>query len=378
MRLLDRYLLRELLVPLGYCLGGFLVFWLSFNLFTHLEEFQEHQLRATEIAYYYLVAVPEQLVVVLPVALLLAMLYSLTNHARYHELTAMRAAGVSLWRVAVPYLGVGLLLTVSLFLVNELWVPGSSERADRILLQHVVVSTNSIGTDWKRNLFFQNERDHRSWNIPAYNVRSETMTNFGNNNIILIWHLPDGTRRDIYAEGASFTDGHWTFYNAKEDVYESTNALTPRRSQTNILVVAELWETPELINSELRVSALSSVKAAKRAQLSIREIMNYLRLHPHLPAPNRALLQTQLHARLAAPWTCLIVVLIALPFGAPSGRRNVFVGVASSIFICFAFFILQRVGLSLGIGGMAPAWLAAWLPILVFGGAAIWLTSRVR
>ncbi len=51
-----------------------------------------------------------------------------------------------------------------------------------------------------------------------------------------------------------------------------------------------------------------------------------------------AMLNTQLHGRLAAPWTCLVVVFIAIPFGSLSGRRNVLVGVASSILICFVFF----------------------------------------
>jgi lipopolysaccharide export system permease protein len=90
------------------------------------------------------------------------------------------------------------------------------------------------------------------------------------------------------------------------------------------------------------------------------------------------MLATQLHGRIASAWTCLVVVLIAIPFGAPSGRRNVFVGVAASIFICFAYIILMRVGLTLGTAGHLPAWLAAWLPNVVFGTTGIVLTSRVR
>jgi len=85
-----------------------------------------------------------------------------------------------------------------------------------------------------------------------------------------------------------------------------------------------------------------------------------------------------LQGRLAAPWTCVVVVLIAIPFGAASGRRNVFVGVASSLVICFAFFILQQVGLVYGATGRLPAWLGAWAPNLSFGLAGLILTDRVR
>jgi lipopolysaccharide export system permease protein len=73
-----------------------------------------------------------------------------------------------------------------------------------------------------------------------------------------------------------------------------------------------------------------------------------------------------------------VVVLIALPFGAASGRRNVFVGVASSIGIAFGFLLLMRISLALGQSGYLPAWLAGWLPNILFGLTGIWLTARVR
>ena len=73
------------------------------------------------------VKTPEFLVVVLPIALLLALLYTLTNHARHHEITAIRAAGVSLWRLCLPYLAVGFAASLALFALNELCVPDSAE-----------------------------------------------------------------------------------------------------------------------------------------------------------------------------------------------------------------------------------------------------------
>jgi lipopolysaccharide export system permease protein len=71
-------------------------------------------------------------------------------------------------------------------------------------------------------------------------------------------------------------------------------------------------------------------------------------------------------------------VFIAIPFSAAPGRRNLFFGVAGSIFICFAFFILQQVGLAFGMNGYLPPWLAAWLPNLVFAALGIFLTLRIR
>jgi lipopolysaccharide export system permease protein len=132
MRLLDRYLLRELCVPLIYCLAGFLIFWISFELFDDLEDFQSAHLPAVDVARYYMVKTPELLVTVLPVALLLALLFSLTNHGRHNEIIAMRAAGLSLIRISIPYLGVGLLLSGCLFYLNEALAPDSAQRAQAI------------------------------------------------------------------------------------------------------------------------------------------------------------------------------------------------------------------------------------------------------
>ena len=73
MRLLDRYLLRELVVPLIYCLVGFQVFWTAFDLFSRMRDLQNRGLDGGEIGRYYLLQTPELLATVIPVALLLAL-----------------------------------------------------------------------------------------------------------------------------------------------------------------------------------------------------------------------------------------------------------------------------------------------------------------
>ena len=119
MRRLDRYLLRELMVPLGYCLAGLILFLITADLFAKLSEYQHLKMHGTDIAEYYFFNLPGMLVFVMPISLLLALLYSLTNHARHNEITAMRAAGISLWRLCLPYFAVGLVATGLLYVMNE-------------------------------------------------------------------------------------------------------------------------------------------------------------------------------------------------------------------------------------------------------------------
>lgn len=374
MRLLDRYLLREFFVPFVYCLSGFFVFWITIDLLGQIDLFQRHKLSGGDVIKYYLIKAPDLLGVVMPVALLLGLLYSLANHARYNELTAMRAAGLSLWRLSAPYFAVGFVLAVALFAVNELWMPDSLAAAERVLMRR---QSGPAGTDrsWERNLGFSNTAKNRTWFIEGYNLKTFEMIGPR-----IEWTLVTGTRREISAEKGYWRNGGWVFTNVQELVYPPVRGALPGPPiETSLLVLSELSETPEEIASEIKISRInsSSLRQVRKAQFSIREILDYQARHPGRTVKSRAL-ETKLHGRIAAPWTSVVVVLIALPFGAMSGRRNVFVGVASSIVICFTYFVLVQVGLALGTGGYVSPWLAAWGPNLLFGLAGFLFAWRLR
>jgi lipopolysaccharide export system permease protein len=371
MRLLDRYLFRELFASLAYCLGGFMIFWISYDLFTGLEEMQERKLHLLDVLEYVATMVPEYLVTVLPMSLLLALLYTLSHHARHNEITAMRAAGVSLWRVCLPYFVIGFLASMALFALNEFFVPLSTDWANHILNRYVQ-KPDDLEAD---NHFtgFVNAREHRLWQFSEYHIRTAKMLNAN-----VSWTLTSGALRQLKADYAIYTNGAWTFFGVKEFEQAGVAApLLPSR-QTNVLVVPQFTETPKEIESEFKISNYQSLGVSHKTDIPLMDILDYLKLHPQPSRADSAWLLTELHERLAAPWTCLVVVLIAIPFGAASGRRSLFVGVAGSIFICFAFFVLQRVGLALGLSGWLPAWLAAWLPNLIFGVAGVWMITRVR
>lgn len=375
MRLLDRYLLRELLVPLGFCLAGFLIFWIAFDLFSHLTRLLvELNLRASDIVEYYLVTAPAFLVVAMPMSLLLALLYALTSLSRHHEIVAIRAAGVSLWRLSAPFFLVGLVASLVVFALNEFWVPDSVEQADNIRMRRLTGQSHQGNGYVHRNFAFSNARDGRKWFITVYNQKTAEMTK-----PLVISTLADGSSRRLYADRAVRTNGAWLFFDVWEYAESSGTQKAPVPIlHTNQLLMPQFTESPEVIDSEIEMSARLRDRSVRDADVPVLEILNYLRLHPDPRPRDRAWLYTKLYGRLATPWTCLVVVLIALPFGAASGRRNVFAGVASSIFIYFVFYIFQQVGLALGAAGWVPPWLGGWFPNLAFGSAGVWLTAKVR
>jgi lipopolysaccharide export system permease protein len=374
MRLHDRYLFRELLTPLAYCLGGFLVFWISFFFFKEMETIQENKLGLWDTAEYCTASLPEFFVLVLPILLLLALLYTLTHHARHNEITALRAAGIGLWRLCTPYFIVGLAATGVYFALNEIAVPRGIRWSEAILRRHVKRETRPINNAAILKNNFYNARAHRSWIFfGKFDAGNSSL-----NNPTVTWTLPDGSLRIVQADRASHANGVWTFFNAHLYKQAGLHGEPVPTASTNVLTLPEFDETPERILLQLKFSDMQTFYGSRSADRPLAELWAYLRSNPDLPADKASALLTNFHERLAAPWTCLVVVLMAIPFGVQSGRRNLFFGVAGSIFICFAYFVLQRISLAFGVDGFLPSWLAAWLPNFFFAAVGIILTLRTR
>jgi lipopolysaccharide export system permease protein len=377
MRLIDRYLLREFLFWLAVFFGAFLLIWIAFDLSFDLHKFQH--LHGKDIVQYYIYAIPEFTPIALPVSILLAMLYALTNHARHNEVTAIRAAGVSLLRLCMPYFMAGLFFSVLLFAFNEFFAPLAGEKADEILQsgdpksakaeRHLVKPLNFInyGIGGKG----------RTWNAAVYNTETFEMTK-----PLIAWYPTNGQILLLSASAGAWTNDTWEF---SGDVVEtlSGNAVgilgTTRVLKTNYLVMPDFKETPAEIQSDIKVNTYRDHNyKTHRADIPLADILNYLRFHPQPDRKMRNWLFTKLHGRFAGPFACLVVVIVAIPFSARSGRRNIFVGVAASIFIFFIYFVLQQMGLAFGEAGWMPSWLGAWFPNLFFGIGGLFLMSRVR
>jgi lipopolysaccharide export system permease protein len=372
MRLIDRYLLREFLFWLAVFFSGFLIIWIAFDLGLDIHRFQEAHMRGKDIIEYYFFAIPEFVPIALPVAILLATLYVVTNHSRYNEITAIRAVGISLLRLCLPYFAAGLFFSALLFAFNEYFAPQAGDMADEILVRRVP-SAAKAQHYLTRNFAFVNygegDKTHK-WTASIYNSQTHEMTT-----PLISWPSSNGMDISISATTAKWTNNVWVLTG---NVTKTLGATT-RLLVTNSLALPEITETPSEIQSDIKVNKYHSISSkTRRADVPLADIVNYLRFHPHPDRKMRNWLFTKLHGRFAGPFACLVVVIVAIPFSARSGRRNIFVGVAASIFIFFVYFVLQQVGLTFGETGWVPPWLGAWLPNLFFGVGGLYLMSRVR
>ena len=377
MRLLDRYLIREWLIPFGVCLAGFMVLWIAFDLINGLGDFTEAGLGAAEIARYYWVTLPGNFFVVVPVALLLSLMYAINQHSRHHEFIAIRNAGVGMFRMSAPYLLVGVLLSTGLYWSNERWLPSGLREGEIIKGGQAASEENPLGRGWIANVNFHNDEANRDWQIPAFNPATGEMSGVDKNPIIISWKWNDDQpKREIMAVKGRWENGGWTFYQVKD--YMPTEGFPEVHPITlhQTLRLEEIDETPMQIEGELKIAPLFDKRAHKRWSVSLAEIDGYRRIHPDIAPEKKAILNAQYQARLAEPLTCLIVVLIAIPFAAPSGRRNAAVGVAAGIIACLAFFTVQQ--FAMAVGGQLSPHFAAWTPHALFGGLSAWQITKVR
>ena len=261
------------------------------------------------------------------------------------------------------------LASAALFVMNEFLVPPSTEWGEHILNRYVQKPGD---TEALKN--FQGFASaHHKWQFGEYRPKTAEMIN-----PIVFWKSPDGSIMQLHADLAVWTNRVWTFFNVSEYSQAGEQAPLVPALQTNKLAMPGFDETPALINSEIKVSGFLRLNAVRQANIPLKDILGYLRLHPNPPRSISEKLLTELNGRLAAPWTCLVVVFIAIPFGAMPGRRNFFFGVAGVIAISFIYFVIQRVSLTLGSTGDLPGWLAAWLPNFIFGATGLFLMARVR
>lgn len=360
MKILTRYLLKSLLVPLLYCLLSFTLLFIINDLFDNFSDFLENEIRPFEIFYYYSQVLPPITVRILPVCLLLAMLYSLSRLTRYSEITAMRAGGVSIYRIVIPFIGVGLIASLFTAFINEKIAPNAAWRAEKFLKYQRAGRNNEIY--FARTLALKN-RSH-VWMVQKLDTRDYSMYN-----IELIEQRPDGSDAVKYhAEKALWLDGRWWFMDLTIQSYKENGDLSGPPEIVLQKEMRDLSETPQTFMAEIK----------DPEYLSSHEMRHYLRSKKDISSNTRARLMVDYYSRLSAPFTCLIVTLIGVPIGAHTGRRGTFAGIMVAMSLFFCFYILQLIAQALGKQEIIPAVLGGCLPLLVFGMASPLFIHRMR
>jgi len=355
MRLLDRYVIRNFLQVYFYCIAGFISIWLIFDVSDNISTFIDQHVPLSLVARYYGTQIPQVFIILLPVSLLLSLLFALGRMSRANEIVSMLTAGVSLPRVLLPLISMGLLTVAASMALNYSLAP-HAELARKALLSEA----QSRPGRYVQGQIFRNRTDLRTWFIQNFLQRTNTF----NNVQVLQQDANDNIVTNYIAARAFFRPETktWELENAKVVHYDHSGNIVEEHIYPSLKI--EHWsETPFRLGS-----------ANERAEfLSLPELREYLRFNADFPHTLLAPFRTHLQYRLALPWTCLVVVCIAAPLGIGYSRRGVLSSVAAAVILVFSMNFLVHLFLALGEGDRVPAWIAAWTPNIVFAAIGLYL-----
>lgn len=357
MRILDRYLVREYL---AYCFLGILTFVALFivvDLFEKLDVFVDHKASVGLVLRYYAYSTGTIITQVLPIALLLGSLLSLSQLRKFNELTAMQGSGQSPWRLARPLLGCALLFCIGQYALNEGLEPKLYEGQKKILNEEIK-RLSGADADSRSDVRLLGANG-RFYIAQFYDSRRQILRGVS---VQLL--RPPALIERVDAERAVWQQGSWRFEHGFLRAFsDSTLSVCPFKAYGS----SELDENPRDFARRnfdpFHLSMRDLWAYAQRLRESGGETQKYL---------------TNFHIRASFPLAGLIMTLLGTALSLRVVRGgNLAVGLGLSVSIGFAFFAFVRAGQALGYNGALPPPVAAWLGNLVFGALGLILFWKV-
>ena len=365
MTILDRYILKKFATPFLYCFLGFIGIWFIFDLSDNLPDFIQGHAGFDVLLEYYGSQIPQLVVVCLPIGLLLALLYSLSAMSRSNEIISMLGAGLSVTRILLPLIIVGLLLTAVTTFFNYAGAPHAAAAKKQMVRD---IKRGEKRTEAVFGHLFRNREELRTWFMRRINIQRGRI-----GDIQILQQNADGDiLQQWYAREANYDPElkRWVLSNARYVEMNPNGDIT--KSELKDTLNIDGWnETPWRI--------LSSVMNPEF--LAVSELQDYQTYNSDFPEKRLAAYRTHLYYRWALPWFCLVVVFLAAPMGIVYSRRGILGGVAVAISLFFSLVFMSSLFIALGKGQRISPFTAAWGPVIFFfliGLVLLWYRSTNR
>lgn len=359
MKIINRFLLQHFLRILFLSSGAFIGIYLLVDFLENIGSFIDHKATAGDYFSYLLNSVPVIFVQILPLSILMTVVLTLGTLGRTNEITAMRACGVGLWHIVRPFMLLAIGLSLLLLSLSEFVVPLNSRAINELLevklkgKQPLTMSRDEI---WYRD-------SERIINVLLANPVKKKL------NGVTIFYIDDNSRiyQRLEAPLFEYRDGSW---HAKELTVRTFDPLTGDllRTETQHNQIIAATRRPEDFalnknhNAELNFRQLSKL-VDKFEQEGLESTRH----------------RVDMHNRLAAPFTCLIMAFLGVPFALQRGRNsNIALGIGLSLAIGVLYFILQSLITAFGYSGALPPMLTAWTTNIIFLMLGVWMLLSVK
>jgi LPS export ABC transporter permease LptG/LPS export ABC transporter permease LptF len=360
-QLLDGYVVRSFLFYFLTSLAGFLALVEVINLFELLNDIIRHQASWLTVASYFWFLAPQLIYVTAPMAVLVGALVSFALLTKSNEVTAMKACGISLYRISAPVILTAAGISAGLFAFDYFYLPQANRRQDALRNQIKGRPAQTYLRPDRPWILGQGSRIyHYSYFDPASNV-------IGGLQVFELDLRTFALRRRVSAARAQWSDnvGAWILEDGWVRDFRGLELAGYRRFTAEAF--PDLEEKPSYFRKEVKTSQ----------QMSYPELRDYIR-DLEQSGFDVVPLVVQLHKKFAFPLYALIMALIAAPFAFTVGRRGALAGVAAGIGIAVVYWTVTVLFEKLGAINELPAVLASWAPAAMFGMTGVYALLRVR
>ncbi|MBR9978604.1 MAG: LPS export ABC transporter permease LptG [Bacteroidetes bacterium] len=364
---LDRYIAVQFLKMIGFGIVAFSTIFILVDMIENLDNFIDQGVDVQTIVLYYVYFIPHIFSLMVPVAMLLSVLFTVGRLSNNNELTIIKCAGVSLYRFMLPLVGIGVLVSLLMLGFDGWLVPHINTARVNIEREHLKKHAQMRG---KHNLFFQEGKNRiltlDYYDQPAATARRVTLQQFAQAD-------PTVMLRRIDAERMVWKDeeGAWMMYNGiqREFINDSSVTVEERElvSAFDSLAMGPLVVTPDII---IRMQQ-------KPEEMELEDFRGYIE-RQRLAGSDITRLRVDYLGKIAFPFASLVVVFFGVPFASMKRRSGLAVQFGISIFVLFLYMVSQKLSQIFGYNGHIPALLAAWLPNLLFFTAGMVFMIRVE
>jgi LPS export ABC transporter permease LptF/LPS export ABC transporter permease LptG len=357
--IIDRYLLREYVKFIGIGLGVGAVLFLVVDLLQTLDRFLRIKPPFTYILQHFIFRLPGALYDGLPIVVLIATVFLFLSLTRAHELDALKAAGVSLYRVSVPILLLALALSIAAGFFQETALPAINARAEEI--DRIKIRGQLPRHLQKRNQLWYRSTDTRFWRMELLDPVERSVDG------LLLLEVDQNFQlvSRLDAKKAKWTTAGWELSGGfMRPVVKGTRMES--KPFDRVLV-----KIPEDIQD------FTNVQKAP-------EIMSFLELRAYVQKLRETGHQAgkyivELYSKLSFPLVHLIMALVAIPFALISPRSGGrALGIAIAIVISVGYWLVHYMALAFAKADLLPPFLAAWTANVVFAGLGTALFLRAR
>ncbi len=351
MKVLDRYLIRELILP--FVIGSFsivLMFYVNMYMY-YAKTASLSNVPALAVIQAIVYQTPQFLSLTLPASCSLACALAMSRLARESELTAFRIGGASIFRVLLPFAFAGALVSVGAFFVTTKLQPIGDSLAQQRNME-IGIAASGITASTNVPLKFQEK-----YAMFLGSIEKLSGTSMKVKDVILVDYVDRKQFRVITASRASYKDDIWTFEDAYERVFEGVDMtqFKPRKS----FKVRE-----QFLPSLLGVNASPSPVTPTALRLEIQVLKRS-------GLDSRAK-EIQLYQMASLPAACFVMSFVSPIFAILFARSGSFAGVLLSTMMCMLYFNIHVAsGNILDKVHVVPTWLCAWLPVIIFSAAGV-------